>query len=209
MRSKSTELMERIREYIGNYYREHHEAPTTREIAGAVGISPASGYNYLVEMSRRGMLSYENGEIRDLPKIMKTKTGYFSAPLVGSIRCGDPEAEEEQVEMYVSLPEALFGTGQFYLIRAVGDSMEDVGIAEGDLVLIRKQAECEAGDIVVALDENNENTLKVYGGIDDNSQKAVLKYANEKKYPGKRILVKELVLQGVARHVIKELGAKS
>ncbi len=205
MRSKSAELMDQISRYIGDYYRQHHSTPTTREIAAAVGISPASGYNYLVEMDKRGMLSYEDGVITDLPKINKTKTGYFSAPLVGSIRCGDPENQEEQVEMYVSLPEALFGKGEFYLLRAAGDSMVDEGIEDGDLVLIRKQTECDVGDIVVALDENSENTLKVYGGIDKRSKKAILEYANEKAYPGKRILVSKLVLQGVAKHVIKEL----
>ena len=205
MRSKSAELMDQISRYIGDYYRQHHSTPTTREIAAAVGISPASGYNYLVEMDKRGMLSYEDGVITDLPKINKTKTGYFSAPLVGSIRCGDPENQEEQVEMYVSLPEALFGKGEFYLLRAAGDSMVDEGIEGGDLVLIRKQTECDVGDIVVALDENSENTLKVYGGIDKRSKKAILEYANEKAYPGKRILVSKLVLQGVAKHVIKEL----
>lgn len=205
MRSKSTELMEQISNYIGDYYRQHHSTPTTREIASAVGLSPAAGYKYLVEMDKRGMLSYENGEITDLPKINKTPTGYFSAPLVGSIRCGDPEREEAEVEMYVSLPEALFGKGEFYLLRAVGDSMEDEDICEGDLVLIRKQPDCEVGDIVVALDENGENTLKVYGGIDKRTKKVILKYANEAVYPGKRILVNELTVQGVARHVIKAL----
>ena len=205
MRSKSTELMEQISNYIGDYYRQHHSTPTTREIASAVGLSPAAGYKYLVEMDKRGMLSYENGEITNLPKISKTPTGYFSAPLVGSIRCGDPETEEAEVEMYVSLPEALFGKGEFYLLRASGDSMEDKDICDGDLVLIRKQPDCEVGDIVVALDENGENTLKVYGGIDKRTKKVILKYANEAVYPGKRILVNELTVQGVARHVIKAL----
>ena len=205
MRSKSTELMNEIGRYIGDYYRQHRSTPTVREIASAENIAPATAYKYLVEMSGRGMLTYENGEITGLPKIDKTQKGYFSAPLVGSIRCGDPEHQEEQVEMYVSLPEALFGKGEFYLLRAVGDSMVDEDIEDGDLVLIRKQTECEVGDIVVALDENGENTLKVYGGIDRRSRKAVLEYANEEVYPGKRILVSKLVLQGVAKHVIKEL----
>lgn len=205
MRHKDPELMQRISEYIGDYYRQNHSTPTTREIASAMGISPASGYNYLVAMDKEGLLSYENGEITNLPKISKTKTGYFSAPLVGSIRCGDLETEEEQVEMYVSLPEAIFGKGQFYLLRAVGDSMVDAGIEEGNLVLIKKQTECEVGDIVVALDENNENTLKIYGGKDRKSRKAILKYANEKAYPGKTIQVKKLIIQGVAKHVIREL----
>ena len=205
MRRKDPELMQRISEYIGEYYRQNHATPATREISAAMGVAPATGYKYLVEMDRLGLLSYQDGEITDLPKISKTKPGYFSAPLVGSIRCGDPEAEEEQVEMYVSLPEAIFGKGHFYLLRAAGDSMVDADIEEGDLVLIRKQPDCEVGDIVVALDENSENTLKIYGGIDPESHKVILKYANEKAYPGKVILVNELVIQGVAKHVIKEL----
>ena len=106
------------------------------------------------------------------------------------------------MEMYVSLPEAIFGKGPGYLLRAEGDSMEDAGIHTGDLVLVRKQTTCEAGDIVVALDENNENTLKIYGGIDEESKKAVLRYANETVYPGKTILVQKLVVQGVVTHII-------
>lgn len=205
MRSKSPEMMEKISNYIGDYYRKHHSTPTTREIASAMGMGSTSGYNYLVAMDKRGMLTYKNGVISGLPEMEKTKTGFFSAPLVGSIRCGDPETEEEQVEMYISLPEAIFGKGEFYLLRAEGDSMVDSGISNGDLVLIRKQSECIPGDIVVALDENNENTLKIYGGIDPESQKAVLKYSNKAVYPNKRILVNKLVLQGVAKHVIRAL----
>ena len=89
MRRKDPELMQRISDYIGDYYRQNHSTPTTREISSAMGLAPATGYKYLVEMNKQGLLSYENGEITDLPKIKKTETGYFSAPLVGSIRCGD------------------------------------------------------------------------------------------------------------------------
>jgi len=205
MRSKSSELMERISGFVGDYYRLKYTSPTVRAIAEGLDISKTTAHSYLVEMDKRGMLSYQDGEVRNLPKINKTPTGYFSAPLVGSIRCGDPETEEAEVEMYVSLPEAIFGKGEFYLLRAVGDSMEDEDISEGDLVLIRKQPDCEVGDIVVALDENGENTLKVYGGIDKRTKKVILKYANEAVYPGKRILVNELTVQGVAKHVIKAL----
>ena len=205
MRGSDPKMMKKISRYIGDYYRQHHSTPTTREIAAEMGFSNAMGYYYLVSMASRGMITYENGKITGLPKILKTETSYFSAPLVGSIRCGDPESEEEQVEMYLNLPEALFGKGEFYLLRASGSSMVDAGISEGDLVLIRKQSECETGDIVVALDQNRENTLKVYGGIDPESNKAILKYANEKKYPNRKILVNELILQGVAKHVIHAL----
>ena len=205
MRSKDPQLMEKIGRFVGDHYRQNHRTPTTREIAAAVGVSAACAYNYLVEMDRRGLLTYENGRIAGLSRMEKTKPGYFSAPLVGSINCGDPETEEEQVEMYVSLPEAVFGTGSFYLLRATGDSMEDAGISDGDLVLIDRTTACEPGDIVVALNEDGENTLKRYGGVDPATKRAVLEYDNERAYPGKRILVRELVVQGVARKVIRSL----
>ncbi len=72
-------------------------------------------------------------------------------------------------------------------------------------MLIDRVTDCEPGDIVVALNEDGENTLKRYGGVDPATRRAVLEYANEKVYPGQRILVRELVLQGVARKVIRNL----
>ena len=83
--------------------------------------------------------------------------------------------------------------------------MVDAGINEGDLVVIRKQETACVGDIVVALDENNENTLKKFAGIDKNSHCAILQYQNKKQYKNKEIRVKELVVQGVAKKVIKSL----
>ena len=92
------------------------------DIAKAVGIAKTTAYRYLVDMNERGMISYD-GHTIETPQINRCTSGYFSAPIVGSIRCGDPEAEEEFVEEYVSLPESVFGKGEFYLLRAAGDSM--------------------------------------------------------------------------------------
>ncbi len=139
--------------------------PTLSEIARAVSISKATAYRYLVAMNESGMLSYDGKAIMT-KQTEKCASEYFSAPVVGSIRCGDPELEEEWVEEYVSLPISLFGEGPFYVLRAKGDSMVDVGIEEGDLLVIRQQGTAEPGDVVVALDEENENTLKIFGGID-------------------------------------------
>lgn len=83
--------------------------------------------------------------------------------------------------------------------------MVDAGIEDGDLVVIRKQPEAMIGDIVVALDETGSNTLKKYGGLDPDSHFVILLYQNQERYPNKRILVKELTVQGIAQHVIKAL----
>ena len=204
MRSKNPELMKEICTYVSDYYRQRRSSPSVNDIAKAVGIAKTTAYRYLVDMNERGMISYD-GHTIETPQIDKCVSGYFSAPIVGSIHCGDPESEEEHVEEYVSLPESIFGKGEFYILRASGDSMVDVGIEDKDLVVIKKQATASVGDIVVALDEDSQNTLKTFDGIDDSSGYAILKYENRRKYKNKVIRVRELVVQGVAKHVIKAL----
>ena len=83
--------------------------------------------------------------------------------------------------------------------------MVDAGIESSDTLIIRKNAGPKLGDIVVALDENNENTLKRYAGIDKESNKVVLEYMNQEVYPDKKILVSTLICQGVLSHVIKTM----
>lgn len=204
MRSKNPEVMNAICTFVDQYYREHHVSPSVNEIAQGVGVSKATSYRYLVAMNERGMLSYD-GKTIVTKQVGKCTSGYFSAPVVGSIRCGDPEREEESVEEYVSLPKSIFGEGKFYILRAKGDSMVDAGIEDEDLIVIRIQDTAAVGDIVVALDEDNENTLKIFGGIDEENGDVILRYANQTKYPGKEIRVKQLIVQGVAKNVIKAL----
>ena len=108
--------------------------------------------------------------------------------------------EEENIEEYVSLPTAIFGKGDFFILRASGQSMIEAGIDDGDLVVIKKQVEANDGDIVVAL-VDNQNTLKRYFR-DDENKKIILHPENKKM---KDIIVDECCIQGVACHIIKEL----
>ena len=204
MRSKNPELMNAIKEFVNKYYREHHTSPSTQTIGDAVGVTRNTVHRYLVEMDERGILAY-NKTVQSSEQISKCKTGYFSAPLVGSISCGNPETEEEMVEEYISLPESIFGKGVFYLLRAKGDSMVDAGIEEEDLLVIERNCKASVGDIVVALDPENQNTLKRYAGYDADEDCYLLAYEHEAKYPGEVIKVRSFHVQGVARHVIKAL----
>jgi len=84
---------------------------------------------------------------------------YFSVPLVGRIAAGLPiEAIEDHEQLAV--PAALLGPGDHYALQVLGDSMVDAGIFDGDFALIRKCDEARDGDIVVALIDNAEATLK-------------------------------------------------
>ena len=192
MRTKDQGTLDKILKFVNKYYQENRVAPTISEVAAGVGVARSTTHRYIQELSDRDLLDYGRG-ILSAPESAKMKTAYIAAPLVGSIYCGSPEEEEENVEEYVSLPVSLFGKGDFYILRAKGDSMVDAGIAEGE------------GDIVVALDQEQQNTLKRYVGFDNDEKCFILAYENEARYPGEVIKLKSFEVQGVARHVIKAL----
>ena len=204
MRPFNQTYLDDILKFVNKYYQENRKAPTIIQVSTGVGVPRSTTHRYLQELSNRGLLEYGRG-ILSAPESAKMKTAYISAPLVGSIQCGSPEEEEEFVEEYVSLPVSMFGKGDFYILRAKGDSMVDAGIEEDDLIVIERNCPVKIGDIVVALDPDNQNTLKRYGGFDKTERRYILKYENEAKYPGEEIKVKSFMVQGVARHVIKSL----
>ena len=204
MRPFNQTYLDNILKFVNKYYQENRVAPTIIQVSEGVGVPRSTTHRYLQELSNRGLLEYDRG-ILTAPQSAKMKTAYISAPLVGSIQCGSPEEEEEFVEEYVSLPVSLFGKGDFYILRAKGDSMVDAGIEEDDLIVIERNCPAKIGDIVVALDPDNQNTLKRYAGFSKTEQRYILKYENEAKYPGEVIKVKSFHIQGVARHVIKSL----
>ncbi len=205
MRSKDPGTLDAILKFVSRYYQENHSAPTINEISAGVGAPRSTTHRYLQELSERRLLEYHRG-ISSAPESAKTKTSYISAPLVGSIQCGSPEIEEEYVEEYVSLPVCMFGHGDFYVLRAKGDSMVDAGITEGDFLVIERNCPAEPGDIVVALDADNQNTLKRYAGYDEAEGCYILAYENAERYPDQVIRVKSFQVQGVARHVVKSFS---
>ena len=154
---------------------------------------------FLADMAEKNMIEYDGQEIRT--NVTRKYSGeQTQTPIVGSIPCGSPQYEEENIEEYVSLPTAIFGKGDFFILRASGQSMIEAGIDDGDLVVVKKQVEANEGDIVVAL-VDNQNTLKRYFR-DDENKKIILHPENKKM---KDIIVDECCIQGVACHIIKEL----
>ena len=204
MRKKNQRTTDAILKYVNKYFHDNLKAPTIIEVSEGIGIAKSTVHRYLQDLSERGLLDYSRG-ILSAPESAKMKTAYVSAPLVGSIRCGCPEEEQEYVEEYVSLPVSMFGKGDFYILRAKGDSMVDAGIEEDDLLVIERNRPASVRDIVVALDQDGQNTLKRYAGYDEDEGCFLLAYENEEKYPGAVIKVKSFQVQGVARHVLKAL----
>ena len=200
MRTKDQDLLNRVKEFAEEYFLDNRKSPSVRTIASELGMSVTNAHRYLNELKENGLLN-----LKDESNVMLSNINYslefVRAAIVGSIPCGPAETEEEYIEEYVDLPKAIFGEGPFYILCADGDSMIDAGIDDGDLVVIRIQKTARNGDIVVALVNENESTLKRYYADRENN-KVILHPEN----PEYRDMVFDSVeIQGVAVHVIKSL----
>ena len=199
---KNSELFIAIENYINQYKEKYSGAsPAVRDMAEALGVNYSTVSRYLKQMREEGIVEYDghrNITTRE-SKIMRTES--LKVAVLGSVACGVPKFAEENIEEYVRLPISLFGTGDFYILRASGDSMINTGIEDGDLVLIRQQNYADAGQIVVALVED-EATLKRYYPEPEN-KRVRLHPENDNMSD---IYVSECLIQGVAVKVIKDLG---
>lgn len=199
MRRRNVELMNRIIEFAEQYYLENSSSPSVRVIADKFGIGVSTAYRYLLEMDERGLITYDGKRIsNDRIEKLNSNSGVIRAAVVGSIACGIPNLAEENIEEYVSLPRSMFGDGEFFILRASGESMIDAGIETGDLVVIRKQTCAEDGQIVVALVEDEATLKRLY------REKGKVRLHPENRAMDD-IIVDDCIIQGVAVKVIKDL----
>ncbi len=196
---KSEKRMKDICDFIEEYQFEYHRTPSMDLIAEAVGTVKSNVHKYLEEMEKLGMI-YRQGRSITVHSKVQSSPKLNRVPILGNISCGAPEYAEENYEEYVPLPAALFGEGEFFILRASGRSMIEAGIEPGDLVVVRKQSGAEEGDIVVALVEG-ETTLKRF--YRDEDRQCVRLHPENKEMED--IFVKNCYIQGVAQHVIKAL----
>lgn len=136
--------------------------PSLREIGKTIGyVSPRSVQLMLKRLEGRGLLKYEDGVIKLSPRKTPTMSEQtVSVPLVGSVACGLPSLAEQDVEALIPISTRIARPGHMYfLLRAVGTSMNKSGINDGDLVLVRQQSSTSDGEKVVAL-INDEATIK-------------------------------------------------
>ena len=199
MRSKNQELMKQIIQYVEKYDFENHHSPTIRNIAAEFDISVSTAQTYLVEMDEKGMLDYSARNIRTRG-MQKADNRLARVPVLGSVVCGSPELAEEDFEEFVALPVALFGEGDFFILRTHGDSMIEAGIEDGDMVVFKKTNIANPGEKIVALIEN-ETTLKTY--YQEPEKRRIRLHPENSNM--KDIIVEDCNIQGVACHVIKKI----
>lgn len=201
MRTKSTELMDKIIEYVDSQYNQTGRTPTMEEIAVKMKITKGCVSNYIKEMTERKLILNNGGSRGIMTKTMsKSKLGVLQVPVVGSIACGTPLLAEENIECYLPISKELLGNGKFFILKANGDSMINANICNGDCVVVKQQETAEEGQIVVAL-INDEATLKRYY-LDNNNKQIRLHPENDTMQD---MFFKSIIIQGVAVKVIKDL----
>lgn len=163
-----TLLEKRILNFIHAFIIKHGHSPTLVEIGNAVDISSKGTiHRYVQNLRNKGMLAQPERGWRGIRLADDALSNSTTLPLVGRIAAGQPiEAIHNQEE--INLSEMFVGKDRFAL-QIKGDSMIDIGILDGDIVVIQPQNTAQFGDIVVALIDDQEATLKRFKRLKDGS----------------------------------------
>jgi len=164
MRKMSEELLNNIKNFIEDFVAENGYPPSVRDISSSLNIkSTATVYKYLGKLNDLGIISKENNKTRALKVSSAVNKGDFSSvPLVGKIAAGEPITAIENIEDNFLLPNKMFPSDELFMLKVVGDSMIDVGILNGDMVVMQKTETCENGDIVAALIDDSATVKRFY-----------------------------------------------
>jgi repressor LexA len=161
-----TLLEKRILNFIHAFIVKHGHSPTLVEIGKAMDISSKGTiHRYVQSLRNQGLLAQPERGWRGIRLADDALSNSTTLPLVGRIAAGQPiEAIENQEE--INLTEMFVGKDRFAL-QIKGDSMIDIGILDGDIVVIQPQNTAQFGDIVVALIDDQEATLKRFKKLKD------------------------------------------
>lgn len=167
--SKLSNRQKAILDFIKNEVREKGYPPSVREIGEAVGLASSSTvHGHLERLEKKGYIRRDPTK----PRAIEITDGDDSAsmfhlavsriPLVGKVTAGEPILATENIEDYFPLPSHFADEDNTFMLKVSGDSMIEAGIHDGDYVIVRTQQTADNGDIVVAMNEDNEATVKTF-----------------------------------------------
>ncbi|MFH1354258.1 MAG: transcriptional repressor LexA [bacterium] len=192
---KQGEALDAIRSFLA----EHNYAPSYRDVMKMMGIkSPATAYNHIQALKEKGYLTLRGGQMRSVELTEKANTFVRSItlPLMGMIAAGKPiEAIVNQEN--ISVPLEMLPNLNCYVLQVSGDSMIEDGILDKDYVIVERNFYPGNGEVVVALLDNENATLKRYYR---EKTRIRLQPANKTMKP---IYTKNPVIQGVVRAVMR------
>ncbi|MDQ0859589.1 transcriptional repressor LexA [Bacillus sp. V2I10] len=141
--------------------------PSVREIGEAVGLASSSTvHGHLARLESKGLIRRDPTKPRAI-EILEEETSHIprsnviNVPIIGKVTAGSPITAIENVEEYFPLPDTFAAADdQVFMLEIMGDSMIEAGILDGDMVIVKQQKTANNGDIVVAMTEDDEATVK-------------------------------------------------
>ena len=165
--TKLSSRQQAILEYIKREVKQKGYPPSVREIGEAVGLASSSTvHGHLSRLEKKGLIRRDPTKPRAIEILDEDQIGAeeeirtVRIPVVGKVTAGMPITAVENVEDFFVLPENMVGNETVFMLRVVGESMIDAGILDGDFVIVRQQQVANNGDIVVAMTEEDEATVK-------------------------------------------------
>ena len=152
-----------IYKYIKDFLMKKGYPPSVREIGEEVGLSSSSTvHSYLHMLEADGKIHRDPTKPRAIELVGEKPWEHtLRVPLVGNVAAGVPITAEENIEEVFNVPSSLLGTqDDTFMLRVQGESMINVGIFDGDYIFVKEQNTAKNGEIVVALVENEEATVK-------------------------------------------------
>ncbi|MBQ8192596.1 MAG: transcriptional repressor LexA [Bacilli bacterium] len=169
MEKNITKRQEDVLIYIKKYVVEHGFPPSTREIGAALGLSsPATVHTHLKKLEDAGCIRKTDSKFRTIEIVGENEYAekneeLVKVPLLGKVSCGSPIEAIENPDDWFTLPASLIPSKEVvFTLKASGESMINVGIYDGDIIIVQKQKVARNGDIVVAMTDDNEVTLKTF-----------------------------------------------
>lgn len=157
----SHENQQKILDFIKAEIEDKGYPPSVREICAAVGLrSTSTVHAHLNHLEAQGLIRRDPTKPRALEVLDGSHARGRSVPLVGRVTAGQPILAVENIEDYLMLPQSMLGKDDLFCLRVQGESMIDIGILDGDIVVLRQQDTAENGEIVVAMTPDDEATLK-------------------------------------------------
>ena len=153
---------EEIFGFIRDYIRSEGIAPSVREICDGVGIrSTSTVHRYLHRLREEGKIRMIDGKNRSIV-LTDEEEEPLGIPLVGTVAAGTPITAIQNITDYVEFLPSKHYDGELFALRVRGESMINIGILDGDIVIVEQTNVAENGEVVVALVDRSEATVKTY-----------------------------------------------
>ena len=160
--AKTDERINNVFSYIEGYINNYGYPPSVREICRDLSIkSTAKCHCYLKKLEDQGLITVGGNKKRAI-MLTKPKADCISVPLVGSIAAGAPILAVENLEEYYPLSRDFESSAETFMLNVRGDSMKEIGIFNGDKVIIRKQETAENGEIIAALVDDSATVKRFF-----------------------------------------------